>query len=553
MAGKVFVSHAQEDERQCAALVQVLDDWGVDYWYDRHEQGASGSLSAKAQQALVECSMFLRICTPNTQRSYWMSIESGAFLGLQADDHRAGKSGARMLVNLILDRGYVREPFDRTTTVLDGSDRTQPGWVSSLRGVLGLPPLEGMEAIMAVAEKVSPPPPSAVSRRRAIGLGVAGAAAIAVAGAGGAALVLRGRAGQPSAQATPTAPPPTHDPQLLWFRDTVDPDSVSRVGISGWPATDGTTVYVGTNNGSTHALDGKTGKRIWKYPTPGGDTVRGVAVGNGFVYGGAKGVGIYALAAASGTQQWTQNEDMLQSSVVVVHNDLIYVTNAGFAWPFIVVADVATGTQRYAIEVMGENSAITFTIPVIVDDVLYVGDVMGYGYAFDATQGGKPPLWRADVGSALAKNDTTIASTVTVADGTAYFNSADGAIYAFDAHNGARRWRQPVKSEYPSTPAVSDGVVFVGTNDSKVYALDAGTGKARWSYATGGAVRSSPVVADGVVYVGSDDKNVHALDAKSGALVRTYSTGGEIVSKPLVLNDTLYVTGLDGFVYAFKR
>ncbi|MGZ6322032.1 MAG: outer membrane protein assembly factor BamB family protein [Ktedonobacterales bacterium] len=552
MAGKVFVSHAQEDEQRCAALLQVLDDWGVDYWYDRHEQSASGPLSAKAQQALVECSIFLRICTRNTQRSYWMSIENGAFLGLQADDHRGGKSGARMLVNLILALGYVREPFDRTATVLDASDHTQPSWVSSLRGVLGLPPLEGMEAILAVAEKVSPAPPT-INRRRAIGLGVAGAAAIAVAGAGGAVLVLRGRAGQPSAQATPTATPPVHDPQLLWFYDTVDPDSVSRVGISGWPATDGTTVYVGTNDGSTHALDGRTGKFIWKHPTPGGTTIRGVAVGQGFVYGCAKGVGIYALAAANGTPHWAIVQDVLEHSVTVVHNDLIYMTTAGVLWPFIVVADVATGTQRYAIEVIGHDTEITFSIPVIVDDVLYVGDAEGYAYAFDATRGGKPPLWRADVGSALAKNDTSIASTVAVADGTAYFNSGDGAIYALDVRNGARRWRQPLKSGYTSTPAVSDRTVFVGTTDSKVYALDAATGKVRWSYATGGAVRSSPVVADGVVYVGSDDKNVYALDAKSGTLAHTYKTGGVIVSKPLILNDVMYITGLDGFVYAFKR
>lgn len=552
MAGKVFVSHAQEDEQRCAALLRVLDDWDVDYWYDRHDQGADGPLAAKAQQALSECSIFLRICTPNTQRSYWMSIENGAFLGLQADDHRAGKSGARMLVNLILDRGYVREPFDRTATVLDASDRSQPSWVSNLRGVLGLPPLEGMEAILAVAEKVSPPPPT-MNRRRAIGLGVAGAAAVALAGAGGAALVLRGRANHPPVTATPTATPPAHDPQLLWFYDTVDPDSLTRIGISGWPATDGTTVYVGTNDGSVHALDGRTGKRIWMHPTPGGITMRGVAVGNGFVYGCAKGAGIYALAAASGTSQWAIVQDVLEHSVVVVHNDLIYVTNAGGFYPFIVVADVATGKQRYTIEEGVKGTAMTLSIPVIVDEVVYVGDVSGYGYAFDATQGGKPPIWRADVGSALAKNDTTIASTVAVADGTAYFNSEDGEIYAFDARNGTRRWRQPVKSEYASTPVVSDGVVFVGTTDYKVYALDGATGKVRWSYSTGGAVRSSPVVADGVVYVGSDDKNVYALDAKSGTLVHTYKTGGVIVSKPLILNDVLYVTGLDGFVYAFKR
>ncbi|HEX8032807.1 MAG TPA: PQQ-binding-like beta-propeller repeat protein, partial [Ktedonobacterales bacterium] len=455
----------------------------------------------------------------------------------------------RMLVNLILDREYVREPFDRTTTVLDASDRTQPSWVSSLRGVLGLPPLEGMEAIQAVAEKVSPPPPAQVSRRRAIGLGVAGAAAIAVAGAGGAALVLRGRAGHTTAQATPTGTPPVHDPQLLWFYDTLDPNSALRVGISGSPVTDGTTVYVGTNDGSIHALDSRTHKSIWNHRETGGTTVRGVAIAQGVVYGGAEGVGLYARAAASGTVQWESTAPTSSASVVVPVGDHLYVTNYKLA--FVVAIDANTGNDLFALSVSA-HVVLTASIPVIADGMLYAGDSSGYAYAFDASRDAAP-IWRVDVGSAAATNDNSVFSSVAVADGTAYFNSEDGAIYALDVRNGARRWRQPVKSGYASTPLVSDGVVFVGASDNKVYALDGATGKVRWSYSTGGRVRSSPVVADGVVYVGSDDKQVYALDAKSGTLVRTYKTGDVIVSKPLILNDVLYVTGLDGFVYAFRR
>lgn len=550
MAGKVFVSHAQEDEQRCAALLRALDDWGVDYWYDRHEQGAGAPLSEKAQLDLAECSIFLRICTRNTQRSYWMSIETGAFLGLQADDHRAGKAGLRTLINLILDPAYVREPFDRTTTVIDASDRTQPGWVNNLRTVLGLPPLDGMEAIVAVAEKVSPPPPT-ISRRRAIGLGVAGAAAIAVVGAGGAVLLSRGRTSHPSTTATPTITPPTDDKQLLWFYDARDPNNATAVRIVGSPATDGSTIFVAPTDGSIHAID--AGKRIWKHPgEPGSATLRGPAVGPGCVYACAEGEGVYALASASGKQQWHYKAECGQTSIVVLVDDLLYVTDVGGIAPdtFAKVLDAHSGAFRHSI---GASSGLSFTgsIPIITDGVLYAGDSSGYAYAFDATKDAAP-IWRADVGSAEAKNNNYVYSTVAVADGIAYFNSSDGAIYAFDARTGARRWRQPVKSEYPSTPAVSDGVVFVGASDNTVYALDGATGKARWSYATGGPVRSSPAVADGVVYVGSDDKNVYALDATSGKLAHTYKTGGVIVSKPLILNGTLVVTGLDGFVYAFK-
>lgn len=553
MAGKVFVSHAQEDDRLCAPLLRALDAWGVDYWYDRHEQGVGAPLSEQAQLGLAECSIFLRICTRNTQRSYWMSIESGAFLGLQADDHRAGKAGLRTLVNVVLDPAYVREPFDRTTVVIDASDSSQPGWVNDLRAALGLPPLEGMDAIVTVAREVSPTPPS-ITRRRAIGLGVAGAAVLAAAGAGGAVLLSRGGLSHPSARATPTAIPPTDDSHLLWFFDARDPNNATPVRIAGGPATDGSTIYVAPSDGSVYALDlagrGKSIKPIWKHPgSPGGATLRGPAVEAGFVYACAAGEGVYALAAASGTRQWQYKTGSAETSVVVAAGDLLYVTEPSEG-NFVGVLDAHTGAFRHFI---GPDStlSISASIPVVLDDMLYAGDAGGYAYAFDATKDA-PPLWRADVGSAGAKNGNSVFSTVAVADGTSYFNSSDGAIYAFDAQTGTRRWRQLVTSFYISTPVVSDGLVIIGATDNHVCALDVTTGAVRWRSATKGGVRSSPVVVDGMVYVGSDDKNVYAIEAKSGKLAQTYKTGGEIVSKPLVLNGAVYVTGLDGFVYAFK-
>src|SRR5260370_38129900 len=89
-----------------------------------------------------------------------MSLEAGAFLSLQADDHRAGQVGRRTLVNLILDPGYRREPFDSAAPVLDATDPARFSWINELRQGLALtavsdPQAPTLAARMAVSQSVT--------------------------------------------------------------------------------------------------------------------------------------------------------------------------------------------------------------------------------------------------------------------------------------------------------------------------------------------------------------------------------------------------------------
>ena len=59
-----------------------------------------------------------------------------------------------------------------------------------------------------------------------------------------------------------------------------------------------------------------------------------------------------------------------------------------------------------------------------------------------------------------------------VADGTVYFGSADGHLWAVSAQNGRVRWKVPLGGQV-ETPVVADGVVYVGTRDGYLYAVDA--------------------------------------------------------------------------------
>src|SRR5262249_30128036 len=127
----------------------------------------SQPMSSLTQRALIECQVFLRICTPNAQRSARMSQETTAFRTLQAQESRSGR-GRRALINIILDPGYEREPFDNATILVDATNKPRFLWMGELARPLG---------ISTAARRLS--------RRSALALSVTGAAALASATSAG--------------------------------------------------------------------------------------------------------------------------------------------------------------------------------------------------------------------------------------------------------------------------------------------------------------------------------------------------------------------------------
>ena len=146
--------------------------------------------------------------------------------------------------------------------------------------------------------------------------------------------------------------------------------------------------------------------------------------------------------------------------------------------------------------------------------------------------------------------EAPIASSPAVANGTVYFGSRDGKLYAIDAATGSKRWAFQTDSWVESSPAVAGGMVFVGSNDGKLYALDAATGEKLWEFQTKNFVMSSPAVAGGRIYFGSGDSHVYALETQTGTKLWSYKTAGAILASPVVVNGILYVGEMNRFFYA---
>jgi outer membrane protein assembly factor BamB len=143
-----------------------------------------------------------------------------------------------------------------------------------------------------------------------------------------------------------------------------------------------------------------------------------------------------------------------------------------------------------------------------------------------------------------------VISSPTVVNGTVYFGSDDGNLYALDAASGQHVWLFPTSSAVQSSPTVQNDILYFGSHDDNFYALDAASGQRMWSFQTGGKVQSSPTVTRGVVYFGSHDDNFYALDAASGQRMWSFQTGGKVQSSPRVIKGIVYFSSWDGSLYA---
>jgi outer membrane protein assembly factor BamB len=229
-------------------------------------------------------------------------------------------------------------------------------------------------------------------------------------------------------------------------------------------------LYFGSWDHHIYALDAKTAKVLWSYPTDDEVNTSG-AYASGIVYFATDGGTLYALNARNGHLRW-----------------------------------LFDGGREYF-----------YATPTVAYGRVYIGNTDGTMYAFGATSGHL--LWAQRAG-------TYVYSAAAVYRNTVYVGSYDGRLYAFNAATGDVKWRYESPSAIHGAPTVMNGVVYFanchlcGTRASRyakvgpigTYALDSRNGRLLWSYPDGAY---SPIVADkNRVYL-AGLSSVHALVAKA--------------------------------------
>jgi len=295
----------------------------------------------------------------------------------------------------------------------------------------------------------------------------------------------------------------------------------------------------------------------WTFPT-GSRIVSSPVMQDGVIYFGSDDGNVYAVAPADGRQLWKYSTRGAVASTPAIAHDTLYVMSydghfyalnartGALRWKF------ATGGERHfeakglhGMTPAGQTYFDPFDLflssPVVVDGSVFFGSGDGNLYALDAGSGAL--RWKFRTGD-------VVHASPAYADGILFFGSWDSYFYAVDAKTGAEKWRfhggeDPLihnQVGFQSSAAVANGTVYVGCRDSNLYALDAATGKEKWKFNNAGSwVITSPAVVDGkVVFATSDSSQFHIVDAATGKSIAKQDARAFMFGSPAVAGNVVY-------------
>ncbi|MCJ7470389.1 PQQ-binding-like beta-propeller repeat protein [Candidatus Bathyarchaeota archaeon] len=234
------------------------------------------------------------------------------------------------------------------------------------------------------------------------------------------------------------------------------------------------------------------------------------------------------------SKKFTTGGKVISSPAVV--DDIVFVGSLDgyvYAW---------NATPPYATQWKSDKIGAIYSSPTVVEQVVYVGSADKNIYALNATNGAE--IWHNATGG-------EVKSSPVVGEGVLYVGSSDGYFYALNASTGSELWRYRTASPIESSPAIFGDTIVFGTNDGRVYSLNK-TGRYEWHFQTNGPVASSPAFADGIIFVGSNDTKVYAINATSGAEIWNYTVEGTATASPAIAYDRVFVGSDDGYLYALN-
>ncbi len=257
-------------------------------------------------------------------------------------------------------------------------------------------------------------------------------------------------------------------------------------------------VYLAQQKGLFFALNGKTGKPVFK----------------------------------------TKNFKRCAASSPTLANDTIYQSYMDFApcpqgasnpTGFLIAMDAKTGRQRWRFNAQPIESS-----PLLRKGLLYVGSWDGNVYAIRAKNGRK--VWSYDTGN-------RVNTSAAYANGRVFIANDSGTLYALNARTGKLAWSGSQATEFfYAAPATSYGRVFIGGTDGTMYAYGAKSGRLLWARPLGTYVYSSPAIFDRKVYAGTYDGKFFALDAATGDVRWQRDMPSAVHAPPVVMGGLVYAS-----------
>ncbi|MBL7991479.1 MAG: PQQ-binding-like beta-propeller repeat protein [Candidatus Kapabacteria bacterium] len=232
-------------------------------------------------------------------------------------------------------------------------------------------------------------------------------------------------------------------------------------------------LYIGSGDGSIHAVNIANGQRVWRHETQGKVRTEALASGSQIIVGTWENM-LYALDRVTGKEVWKKDmKGVINSAPALVDGKLILGTR---------------GAVLYAIK--PENGDILWRAPywgswvessaVSRDGLLYIGSSDLRRVVCYNPSNGKN-LWRTDVYGWTWNRPVLTEKYVFVGVGgtNPYFTRHIGSLTALDRKTGAIVWRTPApepsgyfQTGFVAAPAISGKTLVIGGLDGTLSAFE---------------------------------------------------------------------------------
>lgn len=342
--------------------------------------------------------------------------------------------------------------------------------------------------------------------------------------------------------------------------------STNRRRLAAAPVVGGGKLVAVDSDGVVHALDAKTGARLWTHRMELADNLENSAFGGGASISGDRvyatnGVGeVLALDASNGSVVWkVQPAGPLRGSPTIAFGQVYVMTqdNQIFA------LDATDGSQVWQ-ESGSATQAGVFGVaaPAAGQGTVIAGYSSGELSAYRYENG--RVLW-AD---ALARTSistevgslTDIDADPIIDSGRVYALGQGGRMAAYELVTGQRIWELNLAGI--STPAIAGEWIFTLTDDARLLAIARSSGRVRWitqlqryrdeEDKEGPIFWTGPVLAGNQLWVASSRGLVYRVSVEEGSAQQYVDLDQPVSLPPIVADNMLYILDDSGRITAFR-